>query len=69
MFYNLANDGKALADKQVIMLDEHHYNEGIANAIKADNKAYFDYQVWETDHPFTNKRVKLIKIVWAFLER
>jgi len=69
VFYNLANDGKALADKQVVMLDEHNRNAGIAAAIKADNKAYFSYDVWQTDHPFTNKRIALIKKVLAFLER
>jgi len=67
--YDLINDGKALANKQVVMLDEHNFNAPVAAAIKADNKAYFDYQVWKTDHPFTNKRIALIKLVWAFLNR
>lgn len=69
IYYNLANDGKALADKQIVMLDEHQRNASIAAAIKADNKAYFNYDVWQTDHPFTNKRVALIKKVWEFLGR
>lgn len=69
IYYNLANDGKALADKQIVMLDEHQRNATIAAAIKADNKAYFNYEVWQTDHPFTNKRVALIKKVWEFLGR
>lgn len=67
IFYDLAKDGKALADKQIVMLDEHHHNEAIAAAIKADNKAYFSYDVWQTDHPFTNKRIALIKKVLEFL--
>ena len=38
------------------MLDEHAENKPIADAIKGSNKAYFDYQIWKTDHGFTNKR-------------
>ncbi len=68
-FFNLANDGAALADKQIIMLDEHHGNKAIASAIKERNRNFFDYQVWQTDHPFTNKRVALIKLVLTFLEK
>lgn len=68
-YYNLANDGAALANKQIIMLDEHNNNKAIAGAIKEKNKAYFEYNVWQTDHPFTNKRVALIKLVVAFLDR
>lgn len=68
-FYNLANDGKALAGKQIIMLDEHNGNKEIADALKSENKNYFDYQVWDTDHPFTNKRVALIKLVLEFLNQ
>jgi hypothetical protein len=40
-----------------------------AHTIKSFNKSYFDYQVWQTDHPFTNKRVALIKMVLSFLDR
>lgn len=68
-YYNLANDAKALADKQLIMLDEHSLNAKIAGAFKKENKAYFDYQVWQTDHPFSNKRVALIKLVLSFLDK
>jgi pimeloyl-ACP methyl ester carboxylesterase len=68
-FFNLATDGAALADKQIIMLDEHHGNKAIASAIKEKNRNFFDYQVWQTDHPFTNKRVALIKLVLTFLEK
>jgi ketosteroid isomerase-like protein len=32
------------------------------------NTAYFDYEVWHTDHSFTNKRVSLIHSVIAFLD-
>jgi len=68
-FYNLANDGAALAAKQIIMLDEHSGNGSITEAIKTKNNNYFDYQVWQTDHAFTNKRVALIKMMLSFLER
>ena len=68
-YFNLVNDGKSLADKQIIMIDEHQGNKEIADKIKETNKSYFDYEVWQTDHPFTNKRVSLINKVLAFLER
>ena len=69
MYYNLVNDGKALADKQVIMLDEHHRNALVADAFKNFNHSYFDYEVWQTDHPFTNKRVSLMNKLLEFLDR
>ena len=68
-YFNLANDAKTLSDKQIIMLDEHSNNNEIATSIKSSNKSYFDYQVWQTDHPFTNKRISLINMVLAFLDR
>jgi len=68
-YFNLANDAAALAGKQIIMLDEHDHNKLLAGAIKSLSKSYFDYQVWQTDHPFTNKRVALIKMVLSFLDR
>ena len=67
--FDLKNDGKALANIQLVMLDEHSGNRALAEAIKSDHKAYFDYQVWDTDHPFSNKRVALIKKLWAFLQQ
>ena len=72
-YFNLANDGKALADKQIIMLDENSLhkiaNKDIADALKSSNKSYFDYQVWQTDHAFTNKRVSLMNLVLNFLDK
>ena len=68
-YFNLENDGKSLADKQIIMIDEHQGNKQLSDKIKETNKSYFDYEVWQTDHPFTNKRVSVINKVLAFLER
>ena len=68
-YFNLVNDGKSLADKQIIMIDEHQGNKQLADKIRETCKSYFDYNVWQTDHPFTNKRVSLINKVLAFLER
>ena len=68
-YFNLMNDGKSLADKQIIMIDEHQGNTQLADKIKETNKSYFDYEVWQTDHSFTNKRVSLINKVLMFLER
>ena len=68
-FYDLANDAKALAEKQIVMLDEHAENKPIADAMKGSNKAFFDYQIWKTDHGFTNKRVSLMNSVLSFLAK
>jgi pimeloyl-ACP methyl ester carboxylesterase len=68
-FFNLGNDGNSLVNKQIIMLDEHPGNKQLADTIKDLNKSYFNYNVWQTDHSFTNKRVSLIKKVLEFLER
>ena len=68
-YFNLENDGKALANKHIIMLDEHGFNKKIADAIKKENKTYFDYQAWQTDHPFSNKRIALMKLVLSFLDK
>ena len=69
VYYNLANDRNSLAGKQIIMLDEHQHNKQLAETIKNANKSYFKYDVWQTDHSFTNKRVSLIKKVLEFLEK
>jgi alpha/beta superfamily hydrolase len=68
-FYDLRNDSTALAGKQIIMLDEHNQNKDIAETIRKSNKTYFEYEVWQTDHSFTNKRVSLMKKVLAFLDK
>jgi pimeloyl-ACP methyl ester carboxylesterase len=68
-YFNLAIDGKLLADKQIIMLDEHHRNKEIAESLKLANKSYCKYEVWDTDHPFTNKRVSLMNELILFLNR
>lgn len=68
-YFNLSNDAKALSEKQIVMLDEHSLNKEIANALKSSNKSYFDYEVWHTDYPFTNKRISLINKVLTFLDR
>lgn len=68
-FHNLLNTAQPLSQKQVIMLDEHHRNEALANTIQKANHNYFNYEVWDTDHSFTNKRTSLIKKVLAFLDR
>ena len=68
-FYKIQNDTAALAGKQILMLDEHKGNSQLAATIRGSNHNYFDYEVWQTDHPFTNKRISLINKVLAFLDR
>ena len=69
IYFNLVNDGKALADRQIIMLDKNAKNKHLAEILKGANRSYFEYEVWQTDHPFTNKRISLINKVLAFLNR
>lgn len=68
-YFNLAKAGNALAGKQIVMLDEHHGNQEIADSLKLVNKSYFKYEVWKTDHPFSNKRVSLMNELIRFLNR
>lgn len=68
-YFNLGKEAGALANKQLILLDENTRNSRLAGALKSTNRSYFDYEVWPTDHPFTNKRVSMINKVLAFLDR
>ncbi|MES2003641.1 MAG: alpha/beta fold hydrolase [Bacteroidota bacterium] len=68
-FHDLRNAAPAIASKQVVMLDEHHNNEALAAVFQKTNHTYFSYEVWNTDHSFTNKRASLIKKVLAFLDK
>ncbi len=68
-FYNIANDADALSGKEIIMVDENPKNKQLAATLQKSNHNYFDYEVWETDHPFSNKRVSLINKVLEFINR
>lgn len=68
-FHNLKKIANPLAGKQVIMLDEHNENKELAALFKSTNKNYFRYEVWNTDHSFTNKRKSLSALVIDFLQR
>lgn len=67
-WYNLQNEA-ALSGKQIIMLDEHNNNKDLAESLRKNNRKYFEYEVWHTDHGFTNKRISLINKVIAFLDK
>lgn len=69
VYFNLINDAPRLANKQIIMIDEHSRNKQIADAIQKSNQAFFEYQVWDTDHGFTNKRISLTNLVLSFLDK
>lgn len=68
-FHSLEAKASALADKQIVMLDEHSHNAALADVFRKANHNYFSYEVWATDHPFTNKRESLIRAVIAFLDK
>ncbi len=68
-YYSLEKNLTSLKEKQIMMLDEHDRNKKIAETIQNLNPVYFEYNIWQTDHSFTNKRISLInKIVW-FLDK
>lgn len=68
-YYKLATDAKSLSDKKIIMLDEHTGSKEIADSIKEMHLSFFDYQVWDTDHGFTNKRASLMNKLISFLDQ
>jgi len=56
-----------LSTKNIFVLDEHPSNEHIVNALKKENNQTIKYQIWDTDHSFTNKRSSLIRTVLDFV--
>jgi uncharacterized protein len=68
-YFDLANSLAKLSSRQIVMLDEHHGNQQLAEQIKKSNRSYFDYEVWQTDHAFTNKRISLINKLLRFLDQ
>lgn len=69
-YYNLMNDDfQSVKDKQVVMIDEHKFNNQLAETIKKATPSYFEYDVWKTDHSFTNKRVALMNKLLEFINR
>jgi pimeloyl-ACP methyl ester carboxylesterase len=68
-YYSLEKNISPLKEKQIVMLDEHDRNKKIAEAIQNLNPVYFEYNIWQTDHSFTNKRISMInKLLW-FLDK
>ena len=67
--FQLTAMGPALSTRQLVFLDENRRNEAWIKPIGAANKAGFRYEVWDTDHPFSNKRIALTKTVLKFLNK
>ena len=67
--YELAAEAVPLSTKQLVFLDENRRNEQWIKTIGAANKASFRYEIWDTDHPFSNKRIALTKTVLTFLNK
>lgn len=67
--HDITSHPGGFAHKQIIMLDEHTGNKGLAESIRNAGPDYFSYEVWKTDHPFTNKRISLINKVLSFLDK
>ena len=67
--YELAAEAVPLSTKQLVFLDENRRNEQWIKTIGAANKASFRYEIWDTDHPFSNKRIALTKAVLTFLNK
>lgn len=60
-YFDLKANAVKLSGKQLIMLDEHDRNKEIAAAISGGKMTLFVYEVWDTDHGFSNYRVSVIK--------
>ena len=41
-------------------------NKRLAETIKNSKHNYFDYEMWQTDHPFSNRRIWLMNKVLEF---
>jgi pimeloyl-ACP methyl ester carboxylesterase len=67
LYFDLSQDYEMLKSKKIIMLDEHNNNKNIADALAKENDNFIKYEVWDTDHSFTNKRVSLMKEVLTFI--
>ena len=67
--YELAAEAVPLSTKQLVFLDENRRNEQWIKVIGAANKASFRYEIWDTDHPFSNKRIALTKTMLEFLNK
>ena len=68
-YYKLVISAKSSNDKQIIILDEYERNKEIADSIEEKHLSFFNYQVWETDHGFTNKRVSLMNKLISLLDK
>jgi pimeloyl-ACP methyl ester carboxylesterase len=68
-FFDLTAIPASYKGKQIIMLDEDQRNKELANSVKNSGPLFFDYQVWDTDHSFSNKRASLANKVIEFLEK
>lgn len=68
-YFKLATNSKYLTDKQIIILDEHVRNKEIADSMEKMQLSFFNYQVWDTDHGFTNKRVSLMNKLISLLDK
>lgn len=68
-YFDLAANPASYKGKQIVMLDEDKRNEDLAGFVKNSNPSFFEYQVWETDHSFSNKRASLANKVIGFLQQ
>jgi len=68
VYFDLSKDAKSFSGKQIIMLDENSKNKQLAEVIGSYD-SLLEYEIWQTDHPFTDKRVALMKKVLTFLDK
>lgn len=66
MAFILSNDGSKLAGKNIFLLDEHHENKYIADTLQKYAKSV-TYEVWKTDHGFTNTKIAMLRKLISFL--
>ncbi|PZR05602.1 MAG: hypothetical protein DI539_24910 [Flavobacterium psychrophilum] len=67
--FRLAANMSKLSDKMICMLDEHSGNKNLADTLKRYNSKNFKYDVWKTDHSFSNKRVSVMQHLLNLLNK
>ena len=66
MAFILSNDGKKIFGKNIFILDEHHDNKYIVDSLQKYAKS-LTYEVWKTDHGFTNTKISMIRKLISFI--
>ena len=64
--YNIEELLSKEKNKPILVIDEHQHNQYIKKYLLNKN---IEYEVWNTDHGFTNKRIALTKRIVKWLDK